>query len=103
MISSCAVGRCTLTTTRSPPSSVATWTWPIVPAARGSGSIEAKTSSHGTPSSCSMTRTTSSSVSGATESWSFASSSASSGEIRSGRVERIWPSFANVGPSCSSA
>ena len=68
MISSRAPGRCTLTTTRSPLSSVALCTWPIVPAASGSGSIEAKTSSQGTPSSSSITCTTSASVSGATSS-----------------------------------
>jgi hypothetical protein len=46
MMSSRAVGRCTLTTTRSPVSSVARWTWPIVPAASGCGSTLSKTSSH---------------------------------------------------------
>ena len=93
-----AVGRCTFTTTRSPPSSVARCTWPIVPAASGSGSISSNTSSHGTPSSSSITATTSASVSGGTSSCSRASSSTNSGGSRSGRVERIWPSFANVGP-----
>ena len=98
-----AVGRCTLTTTRSPLSSVARCTWPIVPAASGCGSIDSNTSSQGTPSSCSITETTSASVIGVTRSWSVASSSTNSGGSRSGRVERIWPSFAKVGPSSSSA
>ena len=102
-ISPCAVGRCTLTTTRSPFSSVERCTWPIVPAASGDGSIDSKTSSQGTPSSSSITETTSASVSGGTSSWSLASSATNSGGIRSGRVERIWPSLAKVGPSSSSA
>ena len=51
----------------------------------------------------SMTATTSSSVIGGTSSWSFESSAMNSGGSRSGRVERIWPSFANVGPSSSRA
>ena len=61
-----------------------------------------KTSSHGTPSSCSITCTTSASVSGGTSSCRRASSATTSGGIRSGRVERIWPSLAKVGPSSSS-
>ena len=52
---------------------------------------------------CSMTLTTCSSLSGGTWSCSVASSSMNSGGRRSGRVERICPSFANVGPSSSSA
>ena len=102
-MSSAAVGRCTLTTTRSPLSSTARCTWPIVPAASGSGSIVAKTSSQGTPSSSSITITTAFSSSGVTRSCSAASSATASGGIRSGRVERIWPSLAKVGPSSSSA
>ena len=66
LISVSAVGRCTLTTTRSPPASVARCTWAIVPDASGSGSMLANTSSHGTFSSVSITATTSASVSGAT-------------------------------------
>ena len=102
-ISASAFGRWTLTTTRSPPSRRARCTWPIVPAASGSGSMLSNTSSQGTPSSSSITCTTSASVSGGTRSWRLASSSASSGGIRSGRVESIWPSLQNVGPSSSSA
>lgn len=98
-----ASGRWTLMTTRSPVASPARCTWPIVPAASGDGSIVSKTSSHGTPRSCSMTRTTSDSDSGATRSRSCESSSMNSGGKRSGRVDRICPSFANVGPSSSSA
>ena len=102
-ISSAAPGRCTLITTRWPPSRRARCTWPIVPAASGSGSMCSKTSSHGTPSSCSITWTTSASVSGGTLSCRLASSATTSGGTRSGRVERICPSFANVGPSSSRA
>ena len=103
MISSRAVGRCTFTTTRSPVSRRAACTCAIVPAASGSGSISAKTSSHGTRSSSSMTATTSASGSGWTRSWRDASSSTTSGGRRSGRVESTWPSFAKVGPSSSIA
>jgi hypothetical protein len=103
MISLRAVGRCTFTTTRSPLSSRAPCTCAIVPAAIGSGSISAKTSSQGTPSSSSITATTSASASGVTRSWSDDSSSMTSGGRRSGRVESTWPSFAKVGPSSSSA
>ena len=103
MISSRAPGRCTLTTTREPSASVARCTSAMVPAASGFGSIDSKTSSHGTPSSSSMTWTTCCSVSGGTLSCSVASSSMNSGGTRSGRVERICPSLQNVGPSSSSA
>ena len=102
-ICSRASGRCTFTTTGSPVASVARCTWAIVPAASGEGSMWSSTSSHGTPISCSITCTTCSSVSGGTSSCSVASSSMYSGGSRSGRVDRIWPSFANVGPSSSSA
>ena len=103
MMSLRAVGRWTLTTTRSPPVSVARWTSAMVPAAIGSGTIDSNTSSHGTPSSCSITCTTSSCVSGGTLSCSVASSLMNAGGSRSGRVESICPSFAKVGPSSSSA
>ena len=69
----------------------------------GTGSRDSNTSSHGTPSSSSITVTTSSWVSGGTLSWSFASSSTNAEGIRSGRVDRICPSLAKVGPSSSSA
>ena len=39
---------------------------------------------------------------GVTSSWSFRSSTTMSGGITSGRVERSWPNFTNVGPSSSS-
>lgn len=65
-ISLSAVGRCTFTTTRSPPVSTARCTWAIVPAAIGSDSMLTNTSSHGTFSSFSITATTSASVSGVT-------------------------------------
>ena len=103
MIATRAPRRCTLTTTFWPVSRVATCTCPIVPAASGSGSIDSNTSSQGTPSSSSITETTSSSLMGVTLSWSVASSSMNSGGSRSGRVERIWPSLAKVGPSSSRA
>ena len=102
-ISSRAVGRCTFITTRSPSSSRARCTWPMVPAASGSGSMLSKTSSHGTCSSCSITATTSAWVSGGTLSCRWASSSTNSCGSRPGRVDRIWPSLEKVGPSCSSA
>ena len=63
----------------------------------------ASASSHGTPSSASSTATTSAWVSGGMSSCSRASSAMNSGGRRSGRVESTWPSFANVGPSSSSA
>ena len=97
-----ALGRCTLTTTRSPVGSVARCTWAIVPAASGAGSNDEKTSSSGTPSSRSSTAATCDWGSGATSSWRRASSAAISGEMRSRRVDSSWPSFANVGPSSSS-
>ena len=101
-ICSRASGRCTLMTVFVWSASVARWTCAIVPAASGCSSIVSNTSSHGTPSSCSMTRTTCSSVSGGTLSCSVASSSMNSGGTRSGLVDRICPSFENVGPSSSS-
>ena len=102
-ISSCAFGRCTLTTTRSPPTRIARCTCAIVPAAIGCGSMLVNTSSHGTRSSRSITATTSRSLSGVTWSWRADSSRTNAGGRRSGRVERIWPNLENVGPSSSSA
>ena len=100
---SSASGRWTLTTTGWPSAIRARCTWAIVPAASGSGSIEEKTSSQGTASSRSIIATTSASDIGGTSACSAASSATYSSEIRSGRVERIWPSFPKVGPSLSNA
>ena len=50
-----------------------------------------------------MTSTTSFSDIGGTSLWSVDSSSMYSWGRRSGRVDRIWPSFPNVGPSSSNA
>ena len=81
----------------------ALWTWAIVPAASGSGSIDENTSSHGTASSRSIIATTSASAICGTSDCRAASSATYSSETRSGRVERIWPSLPKVGPSFSNA
>ena len=100
---SSASGRCTLTTTGWPSVMRALWTWAIVPAASGSGSIDENTSSHGTASSRSIIATTSASAICGTSDCRAASSATYSSETRSGRVERIWPSLPKVGPSFSNA
>ena len=104
VISSRAPGRCTFTTTRSPVASVARCTCAIDPVASGSGSMLSNTSSHGTPQlllhHLDDLRLGERRAPGRAAS---ASSSMNSGGTRSGRVERIWPSLQNVGPSSSNA
>src|SRR5690242_19384957 len=71
-------------------------------AATGAGSKSRKRRSSVFPSSSSITRSACSNGNGLTSSCSPRSSTTMSGGTTSGRVERSWPNFTNVGPSSSS-
>jgi hypothetical protein len=87
------VGRCTLTTTRSPVRNVAACTWATEAAASGVRSTQRNTASSGRPRSSSITwRTT---VNGSAGTWSrqrLNSSTSSDGKMPS-PDDTIWPSL----------
>ena len=86
-------GRWTLTTTRSPVTSVAACTWAIEAAASGVRSIWANTACSGRPSSDSITWRTWSQGSGGTWSRHFLNSVTSSSGNRPSPLEMICPSL----------
>ncbi len=96
-------GRNILTTTSSPPLSVAACTCAIEAAASGVSSKNAKISASGRPNVDSIVATAILPSNGGTWSCSSASSSAMSTGSKSRRVDNAWPNFTNMGPSSSSA
>ena len=96
-----APGRCTFTTTRSPPGRTAPCTCPIDAEAKGCSSKLSKACSKVNPSSCRITSPATATSSGEAWSWSFTSSRTMSSGRMSGRVLRSCPNLTKVGPSSS--
>ncbi len=96
--SEATVVRWTFTTTCSPVSSVAAWTWAIEAAASGVSSNVENTSSSRAPRSCSTVSRTTSNGSAFTWSRHFLNSATSWAGNSPSPAEMIWPSLMYVGP-----
>ena len=94
-------GRCTLIATSSPVFSVARCTCASEAEPNGLGSICANTSSAGRPYSAASTSNTVEYGIGSASARSLASSSQKLCGRISERIDRIWPTLTNVGPSAS--